>query len=404
MGSRKYLETTNQRRVVGKRLAPLDKKLRGVEWGEYKLDDLFVVQTVRSIDEGKLTLIDHKQDGFFEFVGRTRINNGIKGYTKKLDFEPNYKNVISVTQIGTIVAQLRKEKWYASQNIFSLTPKRNFESLVSLFGVSTVNAALHGNFSDGYANYPTMERLKNLVILLPTKNGEIDFAFMESFIAELEAERIAELETERIAELEAYLVASGLKDYTLTKEEKKVLTEFEDGNVKWSEFAYSSIFDHIVQGRRLKKDDQLLGGIPFVMAGVTNTGVVNYISNPVASFPKNSITIDIFGNTFYRGNDFGAGDDTGVYWNGGKEYSKEFMLFCAASMGKSLHGKFSYGKKLRSSQSLNFKMKLPTQNDQPDYGTMEALISAIQKLVIKDVVLSAEKKIDATKKVVHYKR
>ena len=70
-----------------------------------------------------------------------------------------------------------------------------------------------------------------------------------------------------------------------------------------------------MQGRRLKKDDQLPGNIPFVMAGTTNTGVVNYISNPVSKFPKNSITIDIFGNVFYRDYDFGAGDDTGVYWN-----------------------------------------------------------------------------------------
>lgn len=308
-----------------------------------------------------------------------------------MHLEPNLENVISVSQIGTIVAQLRKEKWYASQNIFSLAPKENFESLISLFGVSAVNASLHGSFSDGYANYPTLERLKNLTIQLPTKNGEIDFAFMESFIAELEAERIAELE--------AYLVASGLKDYTLTKEEKKVLAEFEDGNVAWEQFTYSSIFNQILQGRRLKKDDQIRGDIPFVMAGVTNTGVVSYISNPVASFPKNSITIDIFGNTFYRNYDFGAGDDTGVYWNDEKEYSKEMMLFCTASMERSLVGKFSYGKKLRSSQSLNFKMKLPIQNDQPDYDKMETFISAIQKLVIKDVDLYADQKIVATKRV-----
>gem|GEM_PF-99475 len=350
--------------------------------------DLFVVQTVKSIDEGKLNLVDQKQDEYFEFVGRTRLNNGIKGYTGILQIQPNTENVISVTQIGTIVAQLRKEKWYASQNIFSLTPKENFESLFSLFGVSAVNASLHGSFSDGYANYPTLERLKNLTIKLPTKNGQIDFAFMESFIAELEA----------------YLVAGGLKDYTLTKEEQKVLAEFEAGNVNWNEFTYSDIFNQILQGRRLKKDDQIPGDIPFVMAGVTNTGVVSYISNPVASFPRNSITIDIFGNTFYRSYDFGAGDDTGVYWNDEKEYSKEMMLFCTASMERSLLGKFSYGQKLRSSQSLNFEMKLPTQYDQPDYEKMETFISAIQKLVIKDVVQYADQKIAATQKVVSAKK
>lgn len=51
------------------------------------------------------------------------------------------------------------------------------------------------------------------------------------------------------------------------------------------------------------------------MSGITNTGVVNYISNPVAKFPANSITVDIFVNTFYRNYEFGAGDDTSVYWS-----------------------------------------------------------------------------------------
>src|SRR5690606_27132980 len=90
---------------------------------------------------------------------------------------------------------------------------------------------------------------------------------------------------------------------------------------------FKQIFNRITQGKRLKKDDQLPGDIPFVMAGITNTGVVNYISNRVEKFPKNSITIDIFGNTFYRDYSFGAGDDTGVYWNDVKNYSKPVMLF-----------------------------------------------------------------------------
>jgi len=148
--------------------------------------------------------------------------------------------------------------------------------------------------------------------------------------------------------------------------------------VKWGEFTYKSIFNKIVQGRRLKKDDQITGDIPFVMAGTTNAGIVNYILNPVAIFPKNSITIDIFGNVFYRDYDFGAGDDTGVYWNNEKEYSKETMLFFAISIEKSLLGKFSFGKKLRSSQSLNFKIQLPIQNGKIDFAFMESFIAELE--------------------------
>ncbi len=148
--------------------------------------------------------------------------------------------------------------------------------------------------------------------------------------------------------------------------------------VKWGEFKYKEVFNKIEQGRRLKKDDQIEGTIPFVMSGTTNSGVVNYISNPVASFPRNAITIDIFGNTFYRDYAFGAGDDTGVYWNDKIVYSSNAMLFFAVAMQKSMMGKFSYGKKLRSSQSEDFIMRLPvTTDDKIDFDFMESFIAEL---------------------------
>ena len=214
---------------------------------------------------------------------------------------------------------------------------------------------------------------------------------MENFVAELEAQRTAELE--------AYLSAAGLKNYTLTTEEERALEAWETGQVNFVKFAFREIFDNIKQGRRLKKDDQKPGNIPFVMGGVANTGVVNHISNPVASFPENSITLDIFGNAFYRSYQYGAGDDTGVYWNTKNSLPKEAMLFLTAAMQKAVAGKFSYGKKLRSSQSLNIKMSLPSENGKPDYAYMQTLISAVQKQVIKDVVRYADEKIAATKTV-----
>lgn len=249
-----------------------------------------------------------------------------------------------------------------------------------------------------YSNTVSASKLSKIKISLPTKDGNIDFAFMEAFIAELEAQRVVELEVQRKTELEAYLAVTGLKDYTLTEEEEETLNSLD--KVQWKEYRFADVFNNIQQGRRLKKEDQIEGSMPFVMAGVTNTGVVNYISNPVATFPKNSITIDIFGNAFYRNYDFGAGDDTGVYWNTERKLSREMMLFLTKTSEKALQGKFSYGKKLRSSQSLNLRMKLPTKNGTPDYDFMNTYITAIHKVVIKEVVLYAEKKIQATKEAI----
>jgi hypothetical protein len=273
----------------------------------------------------------------------------------------------------------RPKHWYAGQFVRKIIPRIKLTKKSIFYFTTLLNKQKHNLLSVLVRDVD--KTFINTIVDLPTNNGQIDFDFIDSFITEIEA-----IDNRK---LQNYLSATGLKDFTLTSEEKQVLIDFKEEKIEWDEFTYNSIFNKITQGKRLKKDDQIAGRIPFVMAGVTNAGVADYISNPVASFPKNSITIDIFGNTFYRNYAFGAGDDTGVYWNTEKNYSKETMLFFSTSMQKSISGKFDFGNKLRSSQSLKFTMKLPTQNQQPNFKIMGSLVSAIQKLVIKDIVLYA---------------
>lgn len=356
---------------------------------------MFTVKTVKSIDEGKLNLVEQKREGLIEFVGRTRVENGIKGYTEKQDLKPNPKNVISITQIGTIVAQLRKQEWYASQNIFSLTPKEEYKKLISLYGVASVDTALRATFSDGYANYPTLEKLKNLKIKLPTKNGEIDFASMDSFIAELEAERIAELE--------AYLVASGLKDYTLTKEEQKVLADFE--KQEFSPFKVIDVFDVKNTGNILSRDIvENSGDTPYLGASADNNSVSSYISYDEKYLDKGNCVF-IGGKTFvvsYQEKDFYSNDSHNLvlYLKNTDKQTKSNYLYLAACVNKSLKHKYSWGDSISNKKIQKDTITLPAQNDQPDYEKMETFISAIQKLVIKDVVEYADRKIEATREVV----
>ena len=397
MGSFQYIETTSRRGGrLGKIDAPLNKKLKKVKWGEFKLSDLFEKIKVKSL---KYKTSELPSVAINEFVLPALTagiqNQGLNNFVPK-DNATILKNVISISANGanTGATFYQNKEFTVLQDAYAIKWKYTEDVLSDnhyLYLAGSISKTIYGNYE--WTNKAGWEKIKSDKIQLPIKNGKIDFEFIESFIAELEAERLAELE--------AYLLSAGLKDYTLTDEEQQALEDFGNGKIMFGEFTYKSIFNKIAQGRRLKKDDQILGNIPFVMAGTTNTGVVNFISNPVASFPKNSITIDIFGNTFYRNYDFGAGDDTGVYWNDEKEFSKETMLFLAASMEKSISGKFDFGKKLRSSQSLNFKMSLPIQNKKPNYAIMETFISAIQKLVIKEVVLYADRKIAATETIVN---
>lgn len=313
----------------------------------------------------------------------------MKGFLNEDKKYLNDGNTISFGQ-DTATMFYQEKPYFTGDKIKILKPKtKRFNKINSMFFITEMTKAF-SNFSWGSSSFSIDVISKQIISLPITSSGEIDFDFMESFIRELEEERIRELA--------AYLKVSGLDNYKLSKSESEALAHFEE--LEWKEFSFKEIFNRIEQGRRLKKDDQLPGDIPFVMSGVTNTGIVGYVSNPVASFPANSITVDIFGNAFYRDYSFGAGDDTGVYWNTEKQYSKLAMLFFTSAMNKALFGKFSYGKKLRSSQSLDIKMCLPVRDGVPDYSAMETFISAVQKLVIKDVVLYADRKIAAAKEAV----
>lgn len=147
---------------------------------------------------------------------------------------------------------------------------------------------------------------------------------------------------------------------------------------KFKNFKFKEIFDHIAQGKRLKISDHINGDIPFVMAGYINNGICDYISNQEARrFPANSITIDIFGNCFYRKYEFAAGDDVGVFWSN-KDISNKAMTYICAVIGKSLSGKFGFGNKLRASQTYDFEILLPSKDEQIDFEFMDNYIKNIE--------------------------
>lgn len=359
-------------------------------------------QPQKEIDPLKLNELRDTNAGIYPFYGQATANNGIISFEQLTDRVLNNKDgkpTILIHSNNQGIVYLESPFYLKDgHGATSVLQSPNLNKVNQMFIVAAIDKVIKQKYS--YDHKATKIELKHTIIYLPQKNGKIDYVFMEDFVSDLEKRYITELQAYSDAELDAYLKVAGISDYTLTESEQDALKKLSSNSIDWGEFTYQDIFNNIEQGRRLKKADQISGKIPFVMSGITNNGVVNYIDNPVASFPKNSITVDIFGNAFYRSYQFGAGDDTGVYWNNQIDYSCATLLFFTAAIEKSIRGKYSYGNKLRSSQSIQFKMKLPKKGKSPDYEYMELLISAVQKLVIKDVVEYNDKKIKTTKSVV----
>lgn len=355
---------------------------------KFKLSDLF------SSENGNFDIqAKHINGKGIQVVSSGDTNNGIIGKTD-INAKIFDGHTITVDMFGNVFYRNKPYKMVTHARVFCLKYKYNI--LTNETGLYLASQLFYLKNKYNYSNMAGWNKIKTEKITLPThQNGEIAFDYITEYIKELEAERIKELE--------AYLLATGLNDYILTEDEKKLINDFKnDKIVRWGTFKIGELFDHIVQGRRLKKDDQLPGELPFVMSGTTNTGIANYISNDVRIFPANSLTVDIFGSVFYRNYEYGMGDDTGAYWNSDNHISKYGLLFIGVAIEKSLLGQYNYGYKLRSSKSLDKEIQLPVKSDaKPDFDMMSDYIRAVEKLVIKGVIEWKDKQIAMMTKIVN---
>lgn len=357
--------------------------MNSVEWGEYKLGDLFEIDNTLSFNTDKL--VDGNE---YDYVTRTSLNQGVlqtTGFVNKENL-----NKAGTWSLGLLQMDFfyRQKPWYAGQFVRKITPKLKLTPSAILFFSAMLNKQKKKLLSV-LVRYVD-ETFKTSTISLPLdKNGKINFSFMEKFIAELEAQRIAELE--------AYLSVTGLKNYELTDNEQKALTLYD--KLDWGNFNLEVLFGKSTRGKRLKSADRTAGDLPFVTAGEADEGISAFIGNKVTVFSKNTTTIDMFGSAKYRNYNYGGDDHIAVVHT--EKLSKYAAIFITSAIHKSSHtGKFDYGHNFYAKDADELFISLPEKDNKPDYTMMETIISAIQKLVIKDVVLYADRKISATKKAV----
>lgn len=343
---------------------------------------MFNIDNTLSFNADKLVPGDE-----YDYVTRTSLNQGIlktTGFVNKENINPSGTWSLGLLQMDFFY---RRKPWYAGQFVRKITPKIKISESAVLFFSTLLNKQKPRLLSVLVRDVDRV--FCSTKINLPTKDGKIDFDFMESFIAELEARHIAELET--------YLKVTGLNNYILTDEEQKVLVDF--ASWEWKPFNIEKLFGKSTRGKRLKSADRIEGALPFVTAGEADEGISAYIGNDVDVFDANTTTIDMFGSAKYRNYRYGADDHVAVVHT--EKLPKFASIFTTTAIHKSAHsGKFSYSRNFYAKDADELDILLPVVNGVPNYSGMALLISAIQKLVIKEVVIYSNKKIKATKEIV----
>ena len=242
-------------------------------------------------------------------------------------------------------------------------------------------------------------------IQLPIKDRKIDFDFMESFVAELEALRVAELE--------AYLKVSGYDNYELSAEELDALRKFsnlEDNN--WGTYKVGTLFDRVetkklpYKAKELPKQPTEDYVLPCLTSSFQNQGLNYYAPKTGATVLSNVISIpsnsDVY-RAYYQSREFTVlSDSYAIRWKSDKiEISPNHYLFMVMCINKVTDLPiYSYKNKLGGWNVVKGKyIRLPEKDGKIDFSFMETFVSAIKKLAIKDVVLYSDKRISDTKKM-----
>jgi hypothetical protein len=372
------------------KLKELEKKYN-IDWRNVRMGDLFEFEAIKQAKSQREIPTDNSENGV-PYIVQSMFNNMFSRNVNKQWLIDHNEAPVSGNKIvlGVTLPAVSYQpvEFGASQVITAkadwLNPK------IGIFITTSISKLMY-QFS--YGRKPGMQIYKDMKIKMPFSQNEISFDYIEEFVNMLEAERLAMLET--------YLLVNGLNDTELSDEECSALDKLGGAySVNWKAFNLKKLFDSATRGRRLKSSDRIVGNLPFVTAGETNMGISGFIGNDVQVFPKNTITIDMFGSAKYRNYMYGADDHVAVIHT---EKLDEFSaLFTASSIHKSAHaGQFDYSRNFYATDADNLIISLPVKEDgNIDYDFMKNLMSAIQKYVIKGVVKYLDNRIEATNQII----
>jgi hypothetical protein len=234
--------------------------------------------------------------------------------------------------------------------------------------------------------------LQNTCVTLPfisEDSDELDWNYMEQYIKRIEEQYIKRIE--------GYLVMLGyssVDETTLNSNDKLILEK--NFSTDFKIFKLQELFDVIKRGKRIKSLDRIKGTLPFITAGVEKMGFSEFIGNSKAEiFPANSLTIDMFGNTFYRGYSYGADDHVAVLYHSKQIYSKKVLQYIQPQIIKSILGKFSYSRNFYATDAYEVEIRLPvTSCGEIDIEHMENYIKVIEKKVVQKLRYKMDKNLE----------
>ncbi len=412
-------------------IGPLSSQLNAIKWGEFKLGDLFEKIIIKPLPYQTAQLPKEKTPTH-ELPALTAgiLNQGLNNFVPK-ENATILKNVISISANGanTGATFYQPHEFCVLQDAYAIEfiGDKKLNDKEYLFFVCAISKVIYDNSKYEWTNKAGWNKVKNELISLPLKPTanaqtlkDIDFNFMEKFIAELEQCRLAELEQCRLAELEAYLKAAGLSNTTLSNDEENALNLFNNsigGNtpcgLTWQSFKLGDLFE-IEKTLSFNKDALTQGqDYDYITRTSQNQGVLQTTGfvnaenlNPPFTWSLGLLQMDFF----YRKKSWYAGQfmrkitpKTEIENKINSRIAHYFTTLLNALKRPLLSVLVRDIDKTFREQKIQLPLK-PTANaqtlDDIDFNFMHTLINALMKQTIQGVVQYSNAKIQATKEAI----
>ncbi|WP_024784583.1 restriction endonuclease subunit S [Streptococcus mutans] len=340
-------------------------KLTDVEWGEFKIKDIFEITNSKPYHKQNLKIT---QRGV-PYITRTSFNNGLEEVIEDVGFRKNPKNTITLGAENAdffyqSVEYITGNKMYYIQN-------ENITKNIGLFLVQTFRNSIKDS-GFGYGKGLTGTRFKERLVMLPIDSqGQPNWQFMEDYIKQeqkIQAQQVIEYYERKLVELAGDVV--GLD------------------KVEWKTFRFTEVFQEIQRGKRLTKANQIDGLKPYVSSTAENNGVDGFIGNDVGVREfENVLTLansGSVGSTFYQQFEFVASDHVTALKS---ENADKYAYLFLSTVVKRLEEKYSFNREINDTRIKREKIILPAdKHGNPNFQYMSDFVKKLELDKVQEVL------------------
>jgi len=340
--------------------------LNDVEWGEFRIGDVFDVSGTITTHPSSLN-----KPGKFPRITCAGTNNGLDDFYNNTITETGGVLTVDSATDGYIFYQ--NNDFLATDHVEKISMKngQKMSKEIGLFVKTAIENSKDKKYGYGYKF--SQSRINKQKISLPIDNlNNPNWKFMEDYIKQEQREIAQKI----VSYYEQKMLETGFD-----------LLGLED--LEWKTFKIEDVFDiRPVKGKVISNYSD--GNVPYISTSSQSNGLIGFVDSEKDISMEKCISIDpIAGNCFYHDYKFigrgGAGSAINLLYN--ENLNSHNAKFIIGSLETASKSKASYGLALNGNRLKNTKLILPAdKNGNPHWEYMSKFMQKLEAEKLEKVV------------------